>query len=132
MEVLLEDSKSDQRNMEESFSFFNHLVIQHSVERPPKSVGIFSPEIVSDIFDFSMTRLSFTNPANYLLFFLIFYSYFMHYSYFRQFKLYKYVFCPKSLVYLRQVLPNEVLEVKAVPSLDLASQRELKGTANKD
>ena len=56
LEILLEDAKDNSRTMGDSFLFFKELILQHSVERPPKSVGIFSVENVSEIFDFTTTR----------------------------------------------------------------------------
>ncbi|KAJ1495108.1 flagellar C1a complex subunit C1a-32-domain-containing protein [Baffinella frigidus] len=56
----------------QAFSYFRDLVLQHSVQRPPYSVGLFSLEHVQAITDFAST------------------------GYFRHYLLYKYAFTKKT------------------------------------
>ena len=59
---------SRHHTVKDSYDTFQSLILRHSVERPPKSVGVFSKKDVSRIHDFVVN------------------------SYFRHFLLYKFVF----------------------------------------
>jgi len=58
-------------NNKETFQFFKLLLVKHSMQRPPYSVGVFSVEQVQAITDYALN------------------------SYFRHFNMYKYAFTPK-------------------------------------
>ena len=95
-DVFLRDEKSQgEEEMSISFDYFKGMLLKHSIERPPKSMGIFSsdPVAMNEILDYALT------------------------SYFRQFKLYKYIFNDKIRLIMTQSLPNEVQGVQMPGSL---------------
>lgn len=55
-EVLIRDAASSSltNNAEKSFTFFQELVLKHSVERPPKSIQIFLPHDVEPILNYAL------------------------------------------------------------------------------
>lgn len=57
-EVLLRDSSNNsyKATMGGRFQTFQDLLIKHSVERPPKSVQIFTPSDVEKIVEFAVER----------------------------------------------------------------------------
>jgi len=87
------NSTSPLNNAEESFSYFRDLILRHSVQRPPRSIQIFSRDDVDPIIDYALE------------------------SYFRQFLVYKYIFTPKTRLVFRQVLPNSVETPRPPPLL---------------
>ena len=70
---------SESNSMEKSYARFEELLLKHSVERPPYSVGTFNREDVAAIVEHATNH------------------------YFRQFKLYKYIFTPKLMTTIKQV-----------------------------
>ncbi|KAL3658977.1 hypothetical protein V7S43_016115 [Phytophthora oleae] len=81
------DSTTD---LKSSFEFFQAILLTHSVNRSPKSVGIFSREEVAAIVDYV------TN------------------SYYRHFQLYKYIYTPYCHVHLVQREINDI-QIPKVP-----------------
>lgn len=61
-------------NNEDTFSYFKQLLIKHSLQRPPYSVGVFTVNQVQAITDYALN------------------------TYFRHFDMYKYAFTPKVRV----------------------------------
>lgn len=68
MKVVLEESQSKRLTVEDAFDVFKDVLLKHSVERPPWSVGIFSFDDVRSIMDH------------------------MHNGFFRHYRLYMYAF----------------------------------------
>ena len=98
-DVFLRDEKAqNEAEMSASFDYFKEMLLKHSIERPPKSIGIFKKDtaIMNDILDYALT------------------------NYFRQFKLYKYIFNDKIRLIMSQSLPNEVQGVQQPGSLSSA------------
>ena len=77
-EVLLHDMSDSEFSLVNSFNFFEELVFKHSVHSPPNRIKIFERAQVSAIFDYAVT------------------------SYFGQYRLYKYLFCPKERAIVEQ------------------------------
>lgn len=73
--------------VKDSYDSFQKLLLRHSVERPPKSVGVFSEKDVSRIHDFVIN------------------------SYFRHFLLYKYVFGVQEV--FKQPEPEQIEDQNA-------------------
>eukprot|EP01112_Ceratiomyxa_fruticulosa_P004932 TRINITY_DN1549_c0_g1_i1.p1 TRINITY_DN1549_c0_g1~~TRINITY_DN1549_c0_g1_i1.p1 ORF type:complete len:387 (-),score=83.67 TRINITY_DN1549_c0_g1_i1:125-1180(-) len=68
--------------LEDNFSYFKNLLVDHSIQRPPYSVQIFSLEDVKSITDY------------------------VTHTYFRHFKLYRYVFTKKRILDLKPQIVN--------------------------
>lgn len=68
MKVVLEESVSRRLLVEDAFQLFKDWLLKHSVERPPKSVGIFSFEEIQKIMEY------------------------VHNTFFRHYRLYMYVY----------------------------------------
>ena len=98
-DVFARDERSHgEEEMSASFDYFKEMILKHSIERPPKSIGIFKndPLLMNEILDYALT------------------------SYFRQFKLYKYIFNDKVRLIVTQSLPNEVQGVQQPGALSNA------------
>jgi hypothetical protein len=86
--VVQADQGTNTGNVGDSFALFKNLLLKHSVERPPYSVGIFSPTDVGKITDYIMN------------------------SYYRHFNLYKFIFTKKTIARLQQSQECDVSEVR--------------------
>ena len=75
-----------------SYSQFSTLLVQHAVERPPYSVGVFSPADVSAVTSFMLS------------------SYYSHY------KLYQHAFAAVGEMHVKATLPGEKLAVETPQS----------------
>lgn len=102
-EVLLRDANisSYKATMGGRFQTFQDLLIKHSVERPPKSVQIFSPSDVEKIVEYAVERYDDS-------LFLITLAHTVVHSYFKKFRLYQYIFDTLYVTSLKQVNPNQV------------------------
>ena len=87
------DERQPLCTMRSSFTFFKNRLLLHSCERPPWTVGIFSPEQVKVIVEFSLR------------------------SYYRHFRAYRTVLSKKPTIQLKQVLPGYVEEPMLTPRL---------------
>lgn len=94
-EIFLADTTTydPARTREASFSYFQNLLLSHSVERSPKSIQVFVEKDLELILKYVVD------------------------SYFRQFHLYKYVFSPRLRLIMTQTMPHGV----EMPSLSVAS-----------
>merc|ERR1740129_2640719 len=52
MKLVLEEAVSSRHNASEAFDVFQDCLLKHSVERPPKSVGIFTFDDVKAVMDY--------------------------------------------------------------------------------
>ncbi|CAE7358407.1 Ccdc189 [Symbiodinium natans] len=77
MKIVLEDAVRLRLNPDDAFGLFQDWLLKHAVERPPRSVGIFSFDDVTSIVEY---------VAN---------------SFFRHYRLYMYAFTTKCDVFLR-------------------------------
>lgn len=77
MKIVLEDAVRLRLDPEDAFGLFQEWLLKHAVERPPRSVGIFSFDDVTSIVEYA---------AN---------------SFFRHYRLYMYAFTTKCDVFLR-------------------------------
>lgn len=93
MKILLEDAIRERLTPEDAFSRFQDLLLKHSVERPPRSVGIFSFDDVTSLVEYV------TN------------------TFFRHYRLYMYAFSTKCDLRLQIHEPHEgiVPTVKSLP-----------------
>jgi hypothetical protein len=85
MKVVLEESRSQRLTASASFDVFKDLVLKHSVERPPRSVGVFSFDDVRAIMDY------------------------IHNGFFRHYRLYMYAF--RTHCTLSFLLDNDVMDI---------------------
>ena len=94
-ELFLADTNTHDpaRTREASFAHFQKLLLSHSVERPPKSIQVFTEQDLELILKYAID------------------------SYFRQFNLYKYVFSPRLRLLMNQMMPHDV----EIPSSSVAS-----------
>ncbi|OQS07604.1 hypothetical protein THRCLA_20107 [Thraustotheca clavata] len=89
-----------------SFNRFQALILQHSVERPPMSMGIFTASDVNLIVEYI------TN------------------SYYRHFHLYQSIFIPHTHLSIIQVSCMEINRIKPLPPLQLAIQHQVSPQQN--
>ena len=94
--LLDEDMKAAHRDVRQSFARLKELVLEHSVERPPWSVGIFEEDDIDPMMD---------HAAN---------------SYFRHFRLYRINLSARVQLELEQCAPGFVRVPRAQPGLDEA------------
>eukprot|EP01039_Chlorochromonas_danica_P009106 gene9106-10052_t len=73
-----------ENDMNKSFTFFETLLLKHSVESPPKSIKVFNPVDVTAIMDFILER------------------------YYRHFKVYSYIFTTQVIISLEQADGNDI------------------------
>ena len=101
-----DERAQNEESMTSSFRYFKDLLLRHSVQRPPISVGVFNSDAdsMNSILDFALT------------------------SYFRQFNLYKYIFNEKIRLVLNQSYPNEILSIPSAG--DLSDAMEVKSRPN--
>lgn len=84
-EIFKRDSTQNVvKNITESFAYLQMLLLNHSIENPPKSILVFQTDDVGHILDFVAT------------------------SYYQHFKLYRYIFAPKTRIMLSQGTPNDI------------------------
>ena len=100
-QILDEDTAASHRDVRQSFQRLKQLVLEHSVERPPWSVGVFDENDVNEML------LHATN------------------SYFRHFRLYRMTMAPRVQLELKQHNPGFV-EVPG-PSRPLSAAVEVTG-----
>eukprot|EP01027_Heterolobosea_sp_BB2_P007882 GEZU01011700.1.p1 GENE.GEZU01011700.1~~GEZU01011700.1.p1 ORF type:complete len:266 (-),score=80.52 GEZU01011700.1:66-863(-) len=101
MKLLHNTSMKNVYTMEESFSLFQKLLVNHSVYRPPYSIQVFSLHDIKTITDYVISR------------------YFMHY------KLYIYTFCKKQEAELRIVCPEDLM-ASGVPTAPIPLSQGIK------
>jgi hypothetical protein len=77
---------AERQSLQTAFKHCNRLLLEHSIDRPPRSVGIFSLEDMRCVSDWFTSK------------------YFVHFS------LYQYVFNPQPVLSFKAKLPRDAIE----------------------
>lgn len=87
------DLISVDRSMEVSFQEFKNMLLYHSVERPPLSAGIFEEKDIDDTVQYILD------------------------SYYRHYRLFKFIFTPRPLLFIEQGSMNGIDKLDPPPLL---------------